>query len=69
MNVNKILTPKIRRWLYGIAIAFVPFAIYQGWLEPEALPIVVPLIIAVFNVQGDPSGTVTTFEPENGDGR
>lgn len=65
--MKNILTPAVRRWLYGIAIAFVPVAIFLGWLKPEAAPIVLPLIMAIFNVQGDPTGTVATYEP--GDGR
>ena len=63
MNLSKILTPTVRRYLYGVAIAFVPLAVFLGWLKPEAAPLVVPLIVAIFNVQDDPSGTVTTYEP------
>lgn len=48
--MNKILTPKVRVYLYGVAIAFVPLAVYLGWLAPEATPIVLPLILAIFNV-------------------
>jgi len=41
----------IRMWLYGVAIAAVPVAVYFGWIEPEASPIVLPLILAVLNVK------------------
>lgn len=51
--MTRILTPAIRRWLYGIAIAFVPLAVYLGWLEPEASPLVLPLVLAILNVQDD----------------
>lgn len=51
--MSKFVTPAVRRWLYGIAIAFVPLAVYLGWLEPEASPIVIPLILAILNVQDD----------------
>lgn len=46
----KILAPTVRRYLYGVSIAFVPLAVYLGWIQPEAVPIVVPLAVAVFNV-------------------
>lgn len=48
-------TPTVRRYLYGIAIAFVPLAAYFGWIELEAVPLVLPLILAVLNVQSDPA--------------
>lgn len=51
--MSKILTPAVRRWLYSIAIAFVPLAVYLGWLAPEASPIVIPLILAVLNVNDE----------------
>ena len=51
--MKTLLTPRFRRWLYGIAIAFVPLAVYAGWLAPEASPIVIPLILAVLNVNDD----------------
>lgn len=40
----------LRLWLYGVAVAFVPAAVYFGWIEPEATPIVIPLLIAIFNI-------------------
>lgn len=52
-TIKKLLTPTTRRYLYGVAIAFVPLAVWLGWLAPEASPIVVPLIVAIFNVPKD----------------
>jgi hypothetical protein len=53
--------------LYGVAIAFVPLAVWLGRLAPEASPIVVPLIVAIFNVQKDeqPEEVIvrSTYEP------
>lgn len=51
--MTKFLTPKVRRWVYGVAIAFVPLAVYLGWLEPEASPLVLALVLAVLNVNDD----------------
>lgn len=50
----------VRRWAYGVAIAFVPVAVYFKWIEPEAAPIILPLILALIMVktpdQTPPSG-------------
>lgn len=51
--MTNYLTPAFRRYLYGIAIAFVPLAALWGWISPEALPLVLPLIVAVLNVNDD----------------
>lgn len=73
MNLKNILTPVVRRWLYGVAIAFVPVAVLLGWLKPEAVPVILPLIMAVFFVNDAPKSDLapTTHEPDldvNGDG-
>lgn len=52
-KIERVLTPRVRRYLYGVAIAFVPLAVYLGWLAPEATPIVLPLILALLNVPKD----------------
>lgn len=41
----------VRRWVYGVLIAFGALAIYQGWLEPEALPLYAGIVLAVFNTR------------------
>jgi DMSO/TMAO reductase YedYZ heme-binding membrane subunit len=50
----------VRRWVYGVAIAAVPFAVYAGWIDPEASPIVLPLILALVMVK--PDGTPEDVE-------
>jgi hypothetical protein len=45
----------------------VPVAAFFGWIKPEAVPVILPLIMAVFFVQGDPSGTVSTYDPDPGE--
>lgn len=70
MDLKKIFSPKVRRYIYVVAIAFIPLAGLWGWISPEAMPLVVPLIMAVLNIQDDPGQTVTTYDPsETGDGR
>lgn len=56
--MKKILNSTVRKWLYGIAIAFVPVAIHFGWIEPEASPVIIPLIMALFFVNPDEEGPV-----------
>ena len=51
--ISQILNPTTRRWVYGVAIAFVPLAVFLGWLKPEAIPVVLPLILAILNVQDE----------------
>jgi len=60
--MTSLLTPAVRRWLYGIAIAFVPLAAWLGWLAPEAVPLVLPLILAVFNVNKPEAKTEEKIE-------
>jgi len=48
--MSKFLNREVRKYIYAVAIAFVPLAIYLGWIEPEAAAIVLPLILAVLNL-------------------
>lgn len=42
-----------RRWVYGVAIAAVPLAVYYKLIEPEAAPLFIPLILALVMVKKD----------------
>jgi len=42
-----------RRWVYGVAIAAVPVAVYYKLIAPEAAPLIVPLILALVMVKKD----------------
>lgn len=48
--MHNILNRTVRKYIYGVAIAFVPLAVYLGWIEPEASAIVLPLILAILNL-------------------
>lgn len=41
----------VRRWLYGVVSAAIPVAIYLGWLDPQAAPLILPLVLAAFNTK------------------
>lgn len=43
-----------RRWLYGVATAFVPIAVALGWLDPVFVPLAGPFLLALFNVDVPP---------------
>lgn len=49
-----------RRWVYSVAIAAVPVAVYLRWIQPEAVPVILPLILALVMVR--PDGTPEVLE-------
>lgn len=51
--MNKHLTPAVRRWIYGLAIAALPLLIYFGLVEPEAAPLWAAFVVALLNVNED----------------
>lgn len=56
--MDRILSREVRKYIYAVAIAFVPLAVYLGWIEPEASAIALPLLLAILNltpadVEGD----------------
>ena len=55
-NSERLLRPAFRRWAYGVAAAAVGVAVFAGWLPAGALPVVGPLLMAVFYVDstGEP---------------
>lgn len=48
--MDKIISAKARRWFYGVCIAAVPVLVYFKLLPPEAAPVILPLILAILNV-------------------
>jgi hypothetical protein len=62
--MNKIFTPRVRKYIYAICIALVPVLIYFKLLPADAAPVILPLVLAITNIQEDPAPTVTTFEPD-----
>lgn len=48
--MNKLVSRELRKYLYGIAVAFVPFAVYMGWMDIEATPLIIALVVAIFNL-------------------
>ena len=48
--MKKVLTRQVRKYVYTVAIAFVGLAVYLGWISAEALPVVLPLILALLNL-------------------
>lgn len=48
--MDKLLSREVRKYIYAVAIAFVPLAVYLGWIEPEASAIALPLLLAILNL-------------------
>lgn len=51
--MNAILTPTVRRWIYGLCIAALPLLIYFGVVEPEAAPLWLAFVVALLNVSDE----------------
>lgn len=52
--MNKVFSPAGRRWIYGVCIAAVPVLVYFDLLPPDAAPVILPLVLALLNVN-DPA--------------
>lgn len=53
--MKKYLTPAVRRWIYGLALAALPLLIYFGLVEPEAAPLWLAFVVALLNVRDEQS--------------
>lgn len=51
--MSRYLTPAVRRWIYGVAIAAFALAVFYGWIAPEASPLLAALVLAILNVPAD----------------
>ena len=60
--ISKITSREVRKYLYSVAIAFFGLAAWKGWIEPEALPLLVPLVVAILNLT--PKDTNPELEQE-----
>jgi hypothetical protein len=48
--MKKLLTPTVRKYIYAVCIAALPVLVYLQLLPLEALPVILPLILAILNV-------------------
>ncbi|WP_341935507.1 hypothetical protein MRBLWO14_001159 [Microbacterium sp. LWO14-1.2] len=53
-TASRVLTPAVRRWAYGVAVAAIGVAVFAGWIPATASPVALPLIMALLYV--DDSG-------------
>lgn len=51
--MRTVLTPRFRRWAYGVTVAAYSVAAFAGWVPLESTPVVLPLIMAIFFVSDD----------------
>lgn len=48
--MKNIVSREVRKYLYGLGVAFVPFAVYMGWMDLEATPVILAMLVAIFNL-------------------
>jgi hypothetical protein len=53
--MKKLLTPTVRKYIYAVCIAALPVLVYLQFLPLEALPVILPLILAILNIQEEPN--------------
>lgn len=53
--MTRIFSKAVRGWIYGVAIAAVPVLVYFDALPAEAAPVILPLILAVLNLNDAPA--------------
>ena len=51
--MKKLLTKNVRKGIYLVCAAALPILVYYGVLDPEALPLILPLILALLNLSPD----------------
>jgi hypothetical protein len=65
--MNRHLTPAVRRWIYGLALAARPLLLHFGLVEPEAAPLWLAFVVALLNVQDAPAEPAPVSDPADGD--
>jgi hypothetical protein len=53
--MKNTFTRSTRKYVYSVALAFAPLAVYLGWMDPAALPLVLPLVLALLNLTPEDS--------------
>lgn len=51
--MTAFLTPAVRRWVYGIALAAAALLTLYGVLPAEAAPVWLALVVAILNVPSE----------------
>ena len=62
--IGHAIRPKVRRWIYGVTIAALGVAVYARWIEAGALAVLVPLVLALLNVNDDGTPRETDMDTE-----
>jgi len=52
-SVKSVLTPAVRRWVYGLSLVSLPILVFYGLVEPEASPLWAAFALALFNVKDE----------------
>lgn len=49
-TLRKVFNRNVRAYIYSVAVASISFAVAVGWLQPEVLPVLLPLALALLNL-------------------
>lgn len=55
-TLKKLFSRQVRKYLYLVSIAAFPVLVYYSVIDPEALPLMLPLIAAVLNLSPEEQG-------------
>jgi hypothetical protein len=58
--MKNLLTRPVRKYIYAVSVAAIALMIYAGWIEPQAAPVALPLIMALLNLTPDEVATSDT---------
>lgn len=67
--MNQMFNSATRKYIYGLCIAAVPVLIYFKLMPAEAAPIILPLVLAILNIQEPEKPAQGVTEASEGHGR
>ena len=41
----------VRRWVYGVLVAGGALAVFYGWIDPAAVPLILAVVLAALNTR------------------
>lgn len=69
VRIMNIFNSTTRKYIYGICIAALPVLIYFKLMPAEAAPIILPLVLAILNIQEPQKPAQGVTDASEGHGR
>lgn len=62
--LRAVFSYRNRAYIYHVALAAVPVAIWEGWMDPKLAPLALPLLVAILKLSPDtpPQGDLPDVE-------